>query len=93
MFFVVVILVNVFGGNVHKFNMLTYLKQIFTLVKMVQPYPHTDERIRRNEEKPEVLALRHIRVDITSFHGSPDFISWQSLLHFRAAFITVIIFA
>ena len=33
--------------------MLTYMKQIFTLVKMIQLFPLTDERIRRNEEKCE----------------------------------------
>ena len=40
-------------GIVHEFNMLTYMKQIFTLVKMVQLSALTYERMRRNEEKRE----------------------------------------
>ena len=33
--------------------MLTYMKQLFMLVKMVQLSPLTDERMSRNEEKRE----------------------------------------
>ena len=33
--------------------MLTYMKQIFTLVKMVQLSPLIDERMKRNEKKRE----------------------------------------
>ena len=37
-------------GIVHLFNML---KQLFTLIKMVQFSPLPDEKMRRNEEKHE----------------------------------------
>ena len=53
--------------------MLTYMKQIFTLVKIVQLSPLIDERMRRNEKKRE----EKIR--------PPDSISGRPLLHFGAA--------
>ena len=55
--------------------MLTYMKQIFTLVKMVQLFPLTDERMKRNEEKRK----EKIR--------PPDSISGWPLLHFGAALV------
>ena len=53
--------------------MLTYIKQLFTLVKMVELSPLTDERKRRNEEKRE----GKIR--------PPDSILGPPLLHFGVA--------
>ena len=53
--------------------MLTYMKQLFTLVKMIQLSPLPDERMRRNEEKRE----EEIK--------PPDSILGRPLLHFGAA--------
>ena len=53
--------------------MLTYMKQLFTLIKIVQFPPLPDERMKRNEEKRD----EEIR--------PPDSISGQPLLHFGAA--------
>ena len=62
--------------------MLTYMKQIVTLVKMVQLSPFIDERTRRNEKKREekirppdsILGrpLLHFGADVTPFWGGPD---------------------
>ena len=57
--------------------MLTYMKQLFTLAKMVHLSPLTDERMMRNEEKRE----GKIRPS--------DSISGRPLLHFGAALSTV----
>ena len=40
----------VIKGIVHSFNMLTYMMQLFTLLKMVKPTPPTDEGMKRNVE-------------------------------------------
>ena len=62
--------------------MLTYMKQIFTLFKMKQLSPLTDEGMRRNEEKREEKLrpsdsisgrpLLHFGVALTPFWGGLD---------------------
>ena len=62
--------------------MLTYMKQIFTLVKMEQLSPVTDERMRRNEEQREGEIrppdsksggpLLHFGAALNPFQGGPD---------------------
>ena len=79
--------------------MLTYIKQIFTLVKMGQLSPLIDERMRRNEKKREekirlpdsILGqpLVHFGEALTPFRGGPESISVRPLLHFGAVLAKV----
>ena len=75
--------------------MLTYLKQIFTLIKMVQLSPLIYERMRRNGEKheekigpPDSISgrpLLHFGAALTPFWGGPDSILGRPWLQFGAA--------